>query len=149
MDRCHPDISKSARRKSLRPEFLRLPAWRRAEAMARTAMRAYIVVTGGEFIVQQSIVTGFALRRAVGGNRGAQLRLWVRQTTQNVARAAACAAGASAGAAAVALVLPRDHPRVAQYATLMALILGDVAGSAVVQTMTDAWVADAKAAAEL
>lgn len=72
----------------------------------------------------------------------------MRQTTQNVARAAACAAGASAGAAAVALVLPRDHPRVAQYATLLALVLGDVAGSAVVQTMTDAWVADAKAMAD-
>lgn len=120
--------------------------------MARTAMRAYVVVTGGEFIVQQSLVTYAAVRAASAGDgtrRHTQrqpVRLWVRQTTQNVARAAACAAGASAGAAVVALVLPRDHPRVAQYATLLALVLGDVAGATVVQTLTDEWVAEAKRA---
>jgi hypothetical protein len=118
--------------------------------MARTAMRAYVVVTGGEFIVQQSLVTYAAVRAAAGDSAAhaprQPLRLWVRQTTQNVARAAACAAGASAGAAVVALVLPRDHPRVAQYATLLALVAGDVAGSVVVQTLTDDWVAEAKAA---
>jgi hypothetical protein len=106
-------------------------------------MRAWLLVAGGELVVQQAIVTATALR---GKRVRRPLRLWVRQTTQNMARAAACAAGAAAGAAAVALVLPANHPRLAQWATLAGLVAGDIAGAALVTTATEEWVAEAKRA---
>lgn len=57
------------------------------------------------------------------------VRMWFRKTTQNLVRAAACAAGASAGAAVVALLLPPNHPALAQWATMGGLLFGDYAGS--------------------
>jgi hypothetical protein len=96
--------------------------------------------------VQQVIVTAAQMRAAsrLDADAARLLRLWLRQSTQNLVRAAACAAGASAGAAVVALLLPAGHPKLAQWATIGGLLAGDLAGSTFVAQVTAAWVAGAE-----
>jgi hypothetical protein len=81
-------------------------------------------------IVQETILTVAHLRspEPVAG-------LWLRQTTQNLMRAAGGVAGAAAGAAVAAALVPAGCEKAMGRSTLVAVVVGELAGSLLISQM--------------
>ncbi len=105
----------------------------------RTVLRSYIMVAGGELVVQQAITTASVVWPQPGGRARKSA---LRETAQNMLRAVAVCAGASAGAAAVVFLRPPDSKSTGQWPTQIGIIAGDFSATWLVSYFTDAWVAE-------
>ena len=111
----------------------------RHQRTGRTVLRSYVMVAGGELVVQQAITTASVVWPQPGGRTRKSA---LRETAQNVLRAVVVCAGASAGAAAVVFLRPPDSKSTGQWPTQIGIIAGDFSATWLVSYFTDAWVSE-------